>query len=398
MDLHEVRRDKSKARRPQPHRSGRQVCDVPHKASGDRGRPPGALAGCIALVSRTDVTTPEALPEEQTAEASLRPDRLSEFVGQAGLKENLAIAIEAARKRGEPLDHILFFGPPGLGKTTLAMLIAKEMGVNVRTTSGPVLEKAGDLVGFLTTLQRGDVLFIDEIHRLRPVLEEFLYPAMEDFRVDVRIADGPNAQTIPMTIEPFTLVGASTRYGMLTPPMRARFGMVERLGYYPTEDLHEIVVRSAAVLEVAIDRDGADEVAKRSRGTPRVANRLLRRVRDFAQVRADGVITREVANAALSRLNVDEYGLDDMDGRILRTIIEKYDGGPTGLNTLAAAVGEDAETVEAVYEPYLIQQGFLEHTSRGRIATPAAFRHFGFTIPKHRNERPASFFRDESGG
>jgi Holliday junction DNA helicase RuvB len=349
-------------------------------------------------VSRTDVTTPEALPDEQTAEASLRPDRLSEFVGQAALKENLAIAIEAARKRGEPLDHTLFFGPPGLGKTTLAMLIAKEMGVNVRTTSGPVLEKAGDLVGFLTTLQRGDVLFIDEIHRLRPVLEEFLYPAMEDFRVDVRIADGPNAQTIPMTIEPFTLVGASTRYGMLTPPMRARFGMVERLGYYPTEDLLEIVVRSAAVLEVAIDGDGADEVAKRSRGTPRVANRLLRRVRDFAQVRADGVITREVANAALSRLNVDEYGLDDMDGRILRTIIEKYDGGPAGLNTLAAAVGEDAETVEAVYEPYLIQQGFLERTSRGRMATPAAFRHFGFTIPKHRSDGQESFFRDESGG
>ncbi len=328
------------------------------------------MAGHVPQVTRTEVTTPEALPEEQAAEASLRPDRLSEFVGQAAVKENLAIAIEAAQQRGEPLDHTLFFGPPGLGKTTLAILVAKEMGVNVRTTSGPVLEKAGDLVGLLTTLQRGDVLFIDEIHRLRPVLEEFLYPAMEDFRVDVRIADGPNAQTIPMAIEPFTLIGASTRYGMLTPPMRARFGMVERLGYYPTEDLEQIVGRSARVLNVPIDGDGTDEVAKRSRGTPRVANRLLRRVRDFAQVRADGAITRDVANAALSRLNVDEYGLDDMDGRILRTIIEKYDGGPTGLNTLAVAIGEDAETVEAVYEPFLIQQGFLERTPRGRMAPP----------------------------
>jgi len=348
-------------------------------------------------VTRTEVTTPEALPEEQAAEASLRPNRLSEFIGQEAVKENLAIAIEAARLRGEPLDHTLFFGPPGLGKTTLAILIAKEMGVNCRTTSGPVLEKAGDLVGLLTTLQRGDVLFIDEIHRLRPILEEFLYPAMEDFRVDVRIADGPNAQTIPMAIEPFTLVGASTRYGMLTPPMRARFGMVERLGYYPTEDLEQIVVRSAAVLNVPIDEDGTDEIAKRSRGTPRVANRLLRRVRDFAQVRADGAITREVANAALSRLNVDEYGLDDMDSRILRTIIEKYDGGPTGLGTLAVAVGEDAETLEAVYEPFLIQQGFLERTSRGRMATPAAYRHFGYKMPTPR-EGQASFFHNESGG
>ncbi len=348
-------------------------------------------------MNRPEVTTPEALPEEKTAEASLRPDRLSEFVGQAAVKENLAIAIEAAKQRGEPLDHTLFFGPPGLGKTTLAMLIAKEMGVNIRTTSGPVLEKAGDLVGMLTTLQAGDVLFIDEIHRMRPILEEFLYPAMEDYRIDVRIADGPNAQTIPMAIEPFTLVGASTRYGMLTPPMRARFGMVERLGFYPPEDLQQIVTRSAQVLTIAIEEDGAEEIAKRSRGTPRVANRLLRRVRDFAQVRADGVITRDVAHTALSRLNVDEYGLDDMDGRILKTIIEKYDGGPTGLNTLAVAIGEDAETVEAVYEPFLIQQGFLERTARGRMATPAAYRHFGFEVPKRR-EGQGSFFHDRSGG
>jgi Holliday junction DNA helicase RuvB len=242
-------------------------------------------------VSRTEITTPEALPEESSAEASLRPSRLDEFVGQETVKENLQIAIDAATKRGEPLDHVLFFGPPGLGKTTLGILIAREMGVNIRTSSGPVLEKAGDLVGLLTTLQHGDVLFIDEIHRLRPSLEEFLYPAMEDYRVDVRIAEGPNAQTIPMEVEPFTLIGASTRYGMLTPPMRARFGLVERLGYYPTEDLQQIVMRSAGILDVETDADGALEIAKRSRGTPRVANRLLRRVRDYAQVRADGRVT-----------------------------------------------------------------------------------------------------------
>ena len=333
-------------------------------------------------MTRPEITTPDALPEEASTETSLRPSRLEEFVGQAQVKESLQIAIDAARQRGEQLDHLLFFGPPGLGKTTLALLVAREMGVNIRTTSGPVLEKAGDLVGMLTTLSRGDVLFIDEIHRLRPQLEEFLYPAMEDFRVDVRIADGPHAQTIPMGIEPFTLIGASTRYGMLTPPMRARFGVVERLGYYPPDDLVQIVTRSARILDVAVDPDGAEELAKRSRGTPRVANRLLRRVRDYAQVKADGAITREVARAALARLNVDEYGLDDMDGRILRLIIEKFSGGPVGLSTVAVAVGEDAGTIEEVYEPFLIQQGFLHRTPRGRIATAAAYRHFGYAVPR----------------
>ena len=332
-------------------------------------------------MTRTEITTPEALPDESSTEASLPPSRLDEFVGQLQVKEALQIAIDAAKQRGEQLDHVLFFGPPGLGKTTLAILIAREMGVNIRTTSGPVLERPGDLVGLLTTLRAGDILFIDEIHRLRPALEEFLYPAMEDFRVDVRVADGPNAQTIPMRLEPFTLIGASTRYGMLTPPMRARFGLVERLGYYPPEDLETIVRRSAGILSVGLETSGAQEIAKRSRGTPRVANRLLRRVRDYAQVRADGVVTGPVAMEALARLNVDEYGLDDMDARILRTIIEKFDGGPVGLGTIAAAVGEDAGTLEEVYEPYLMQQGFLDRTPRGRVATPGAYKHFGYMGP-----------------
>ncbi len=333
------------------------------------------------MTERLQVTTPEALPEESGADAALRPSRLDEFVGQEQVKTSLQIAIDAAKQRGDTLDHTLFFGPPGLGKTTLAMLMAREMGVQIRTTSGPVLEKPGDLVGLLTSLGPGDMLFIDEIHRMKPALEEFLYPAMEDYRVDVRIAEGPHAQTIPMALERFTLIGATTRFGLLTPPMRARFGLVERLGFYPAEQLGRIVNRSAGILQVPIDEEGAAEIARRSRGTPRVANRLLRRVRDYAQVRADGRISAEVADAALARLNVDEFGLDDMDARILTTIIEKFGGGPVGLGTVAVAVGEDAGTLEDVYEPYLIQQGFLARTPRGRCATPLAYRRFGLTPP-----------------
>ena len=333
------------------------------------------------MTTKLQVTTPEVLPEETGAEAALRPSRLDEFVGQEQVKASLQIAIDAARARGETLDHLLFFGPPGLGKTTLAMLVAREMGVQLRTTSGPVLEKPGDLVGMLTGLAPGDILFIDEIHRMRPNLEEFLYPAMEDFRVDVRISEGPRAQTIPMSIERFTLIGATTRFGMLTPPMRARFGMVERLNFYPADELKTIVLRSATILSVPIEDAGATEIAKRSRGTPRVANRLLRRVRDYAQVRADGTVTAQVARDALARLNVDEFGLDDMDARILTTIIEKFSGGPVGLNTIAIAVGEDSGTLEEVYEPYLIQQGFLERTQRGRCATALAYKRFGIKPP-----------------
>ncbi len=345
-------------------------------------------------MSRPEATTPEVLPDEQSAEATLRPSQLSDFIGQEQIKESLQIAIDAAKMRREPLDHALFVGPPGLGKTTLAMLIAREMGVNIRTTSGPVIEKAGDLVGFLTTLEAGDVLFIDEVHRLKPAQEEFLYPAMEDFRVDVRISDGPNAQTVPLKVEPFTLIGASTRYGMLTPPMRARFGLIERVGYYPPEDLQRIVTRSAIILKAAIDEEGAEEIAKRSRGTPRVANRLLRRVRDYAEVKASGTITRDVAIDALSRMSVDEYGLDDMDTKVLMTIIEKFDGGPVGLGTIAVAVGEEAETLEEVYEPFLIQQGFLNRTPRGRTATPAAYRHLGL-VPPSAQLGQASIFEEE---
>ncbi len=378
--MHPLRFDQPEVRGGRHDPDGRPLRVVPHQARSDSGATPGALGGAGAL-TRIEITTPAAIPEESRAEAALRPSRLDEFVGQLPVKAALQIAIDAAKGRGEPLDHILFFGPPGLGKTTLAVLLAKEMGVQLRTSSGPVLEKPGDLVGLLTGLSPGDVLFIDEIHRLRPQLEEFLYPAMEEFRVDVRIADGPNAQTIPMTVEPFTLVGATTRFGQLTPPMRARFGIVERLSFYPPEDLARIVHRSAGILKVTIEAEGAVEIARRSRGTPRIANRLLRRVRDYAQVKADGNVTARVAAEALAQLNVDEFGLDDMDARILTTIIEKFGGGPVGLTTIAAAVGEDPGTLEEVYEPYLMQQGFLERTPRGRTATPNAYRRFGITPP-----------------
>jgi Holliday junction DNA helicase RuvB len=328
------------------------------------------------------ITTPDELPEEGPVELSLRPQRLHEFIGQQKVKESLRIYIDAAISRREPLDHTLFFGPPGLGKTTLAELIAREMGVNIHAMSGPALEKPGDLVAPLTNLRAGDVLFIDEIHRLRPIIEEYLYPAMEDYRIDIRLSDGPKAQTVTMPIQKFTLIGATTRLGLLTAPMRARFGIVQRLGYYPIEDLELIVRRTSDVLKLEVDGPGAMEIAKRSRGTPRIANRLLRRIRDYAQVRAAGRVNLEVARQALSLLDVDEFGLDDMDIHILKAIIERFDGGPVGINAIAAAVAEEPGTIEEVYEPFLVQNGFLQRTPRGRVATAVAYRHIGYEPPR----------------
>ena len=342
-------------------------------------------------MSRAEITTPDLLADESVVELSLRPQRLEEFIGQEKVKANLQLAIDAALARGEPLDHAVFYGPPGLGKTTLAELIARELRVNIRTTSGPALEKPGDLVGTLTNLRAGDILFIDEIHRLRPVIEEFLYPAMEDYKIDIRLSEGPKAQTITMPIERFTLIGATTRFGMLTPPMRARFGIEQRLNYYTPEELELIVRRTGDVLKVEIEPGGAREIACRSRGTPRVANRLLRRVRDYAQVRADGIITQDVARAALAMLDVDQFGLDDMDSRILKAIIEKFGGGPVGVSTISAAIGEDTNTLEEVYEPFLVQQGFLQRTPRGRVATAMAYRHFGFVPPNPTPEQALLF-------
>jgi Holliday junction DNA helicase RuvB len=323
----------------------------------------------------------EAGPEESRAEASLRPRTFSEYVGQAGVVDKLKVYVKAASARHEALDHCLFSGPPGLGKTSLAYILAAELGVGLHVTSGPALERKGDLAGLLTNLQPRDILFIDEIHRLSAAIEEYLYPAMEDFRLDITIDTGPAARAMKLEVAPFTLVGATTRTGLLTSPLRDRFQIQERLAFYEPRDLEQILRRSARLLGVSLDPGGCAELACRSRGTPRIANRLLRRVRDFAQVEGDGRISREVATHALERLEVDGHGLDPMDRRILLTLIEKFDGGPVGVDTLAAAVGEQRETVEDVYEPYLLQEGLLHRTPRGRVGTPAAYRYFGKPLP-----------------
>ena len=328
------------------------------------------------------VSAAPASPNEEAIERALRPKALADYVGQAKAREQLEIFIGAARGRGEALDHVLLFGPPGLGKTTLSHIIANELGVKLRQTSGPVLEKPKDLAAILTNLEKNDVLFIDEIHRLSPVVEEILYPALEDYQIDIMIGEGPAARSIKLELQPFTLVGATTRAGMLTNPLRDRFGIVTRLEFYSAEELARIVARSAGLLDVAIDAEGAHEIARRSRGTPRIANRLLRRVRDYAQVKADGSVTRALAERALAMLDVDAQGFDVMDRKLLEAVIHRFDGGPVGLDNVAAAIGEEADTIEDVIEPYLIQQGYLQRTPRGRMATLAAYRHLGVTPPQ----------------
>ena len=332
-------------------------------------------------IERDRITSGQGGTEDKAFDRALRPKLIEDFIGQDSVKEQMQIFVEAARKRGEPLDHTLIFGPPGLGKTTLAHIVANEMDVGLKTTSGPVIEKAGELVALLSNLEENDVLFIDEIHRLSASVEEILYPAMEDYRIDIVIGEGPAARSIPYTLKPFTLIGATTRAGLLTSPLRNRFGIVHRLEFYAVEELTEIVTRTGQRLDVNVDSGGALEIARRARGTPRIANRLLRRVRDYAEVRADGNVSVETADAALDLLNVDEEGIDVMDRKLLLTILEKFSGGPVGLDSLAAAIGEERDTIEDVVEPYLIQKGYMMRTPRGRVATERAYHHFSLTPP-----------------
>jgi Holliday junction DNA helicase RuvB len=331
---------------------------------------------------RQRIVSGQAFEEDVRLEASVRPKRLGDFIGQARVKENLAIAIEAARSRGEALDHVLLYGPPGLGKTTLAQILANELGVQIKISSGPLLEKKGDLTAVLTSLEARDVFFMDEIHRLQPALEEILYPAMEDYRIDLIIGQGPGARVHPYQLNKFTLVGATTRAGLIMAPLRSRFGIVHRLEFYTPADLFEIVKRSAKILGIPMDDDAADEISRRSRGTPRVANRLLRRVRDFAEVRAGGRATLQVAREALQMLGVDDHGLDEVDRNLMLTIIQKYSGGPVGLNTIAASLSEEEDAIEEIYEPYLMQIGLIDRTPRGRVATSRAYEYFGKELPK----------------
>jgi len=332
-------------------------------------------------VSDDRLVTAARVDEDAQYEAGLRPRLLDEYIGQDRIRENLHVSIAAAKQRGEALDHVLLHGPPGLGKTTLAYVIGNELGVPVRATSGPAIEKPGDLVGIVTNLKANEVLFIDEIHRMSPMVEEILYPALEDYEVDIVIGQGPSARTVKIPVERFTLIGATTRTGLLTSPLRSRFGIVHRLEFYTPADLEEIVRRSAKIMSVPIEPAAAAEIAKRARGTPRIVNRLLRRVRDYAQVRADGTITLQVAHAGLKLLEVDENGFDEVDRKLLRTIIEKFGGGPVGLNTIAAAISEEKDAIEDIYEPFLIQIGFLDRTPRGRVATPRAYGYFGLDVP-----------------